>query len=178
MTNQIINFFGGPGIGKSKFAAGLFYYLKCRNISCELLHEYAKDLVYADRIRSLNCQPYVFGKQLYQLETLFGQTDIIICDSPLLLSNIYTDDALFHEIVFEQFDKYRDFNRNYLLTRNGLYDTKGRKEDLEQAINIDAEIEVILNKFSIPYKRIGGSAETLQNVLNEVLEPYIVDISA
>lgn len=42
----VINIFGGPGVGKSTVAAGLFYRLKCLHYSVELVEEFAKYLVY------------------------------------------------------------------------------------------------------------------------------------
>ena len=39
---KVISFFGSPGTGKSTTSAGLFYEMKNRDISCELVNEYAK----------------------------------------------------------------------------------------------------------------------------------------
>ena len=42
----VVNFFAGPGAGKSSMAAGLFAELKFRGVNCELATEYAKDKVW------------------------------------------------------------------------------------------------------------------------------------
>jgi adenylate kinase family enzyme len=40
--SKVINLFGGPGCGKSTLAARIFSILKLKDISCELINEYAK----------------------------------------------------------------------------------------------------------------------------------------
>ena len=44
-----VNLFGGPGIGKSTTAAGVFNLLKLHGIETELITEFAKDLVWEER---------------------------------------------------------------------------------------------------------------------------------
>lgn len=40
----VINFFGGPGCGKSTMASRLFSELKSKGVKCEYVTEYAKDV--------------------------------------------------------------------------------------------------------------------------------------
>lgn len=46
---KVINIFGAPGCGKSTTAAGLFWRMKCDDMSVELVSEYAKACVFEDR---------------------------------------------------------------------------------------------------------------------------------
>lgn len=41
----VINLLGAPGAGKSTLAALIFSKLKMKNIACEIVTEFAKDLV-------------------------------------------------------------------------------------------------------------------------------------
>lgn len=41
-----INFLGEPSAGKSTIAAGLYFLMKKRRYSVEIVTEYAKDLIY------------------------------------------------------------------------------------------------------------------------------------
>ena len=41
----VVNFFGGPGCGKSTTAAFLFGHMKVSDYKVELIHEVAKDFV-------------------------------------------------------------------------------------------------------------------------------------
>ena len=88
----VINLYGGPCCGKSTVAAGLFYELKCKGIECELTGEVAKDKVWDDNPWVLRNQPYIFGKQLHRIWRLEDKVDLIVCDSPILLSMIYSQE--------------------------------------------------------------------------------------
>lgn len=85
----IVNLFGGPVSGKSTAAAGLFCLLKMHGIKCELVTEFAKDLVWEERYKTLKNQQYIFGKQYHKIWRVLNQVDVILTDSPLMLSIIY-----------------------------------------------------------------------------------------
>ena len=48
MKTKVLNLYGGPGVGKSTGAAYIFSMLKLAGINCELVREYAKELVGAE----------------------------------------------------------------------------------------------------------------------------------
>lgn len=50
----IVNLFGQPSCGKSTNSARLFAMLKDLNINCELVTEYAKELTWEERHRTLS----------------------------------------------------------------------------------------------------------------------------
>lgn len=90
MGNAIIlNLFSGPGAGKSTMAADIFAKLKRAGVNSELASEYAKDKVWEKSLSILENQIYVFGKQHHRLFRLKSQVDVIVTDSPILLSAIY-----------------------------------------------------------------------------------------
>jgi hypothetical protein len=47
MKTKVINLYGGPGVGKSTTAVGLFYLMRRASIKCEYTSEYVKDVVVA-----------------------------------------------------------------------------------------------------------------------------------
>ena len=97
---KVINLFGGSGIGKSTLAAKLFSTLKEKGLECELVTEFAKDLVWEERKQALSCQPYVFGEQLRRQCIVGDKVDYIITHSPsasvvaLLGWGLYEQDIL------------------------------------------------------------------------------------
>ena len=93
----VINLTGAPGAGKSTGAAKLFYELKTLGINCELVSEFAKDKTWEHNMEALSNQVYVFGKQFYRISRCANQVDVIITDSPLLLSVIYNHDPILGE---------------------------------------------------------------------------------
>lgn len=168
---RIINLFGGPGVGKSTLAAGVFYYLKQNRVSCELVTEYAKTLTWENRQSTLQCQPYVFSKQLYGLEVLIDQVDIIVTDSPICLSLFYQADKYppsFSQSVIDIFNTFNNCNF-YIHRENDQYDESGRISDIEFAKNIDSRILSFLDKHNIDYITIPRSFESVELIGNKII---------
>jgi hypothetical protein len=147
MKATIINIFGGPGIGKSTIAAGLFYALKRKHLLVELVPEYAKELTYADSDRGLGDQLSIFAEQNSRLRTVADKCKYVITDSPLPLNIIYHNPAtnivpqrLFFDLVMGTFSQYKNFNVSLLRDPTREYQTLGRREDLRAAKAIDEQI--------------------------------------
>ena len=85
----IVNLFAGPCAGKSTVAADVFSTLKKSGIEIEQITEYAKQLTWQKHYNVLYNQPYVFAKQLNSVYRVAGQVDVIVTDSPFILSGIY-----------------------------------------------------------------------------------------
>ena len=132
----VINLFGAPGAGKSTGAAIVFAALKQAGINAELITEFAKDKTWEHNATALGCQEYVFGKQSYRLARCKADVDVIVTDSPLPLSILYTQDPAlladdaFHKVVMNVFNSYH--NCNYYINRTKAYNPKGRNQTEEQ----------------------------------------------
>jgi len=109
---KIINLYAGPSAGKSTTRAGLFHEMKLLGLNVEEVPEYAKDLTWEKRLNTLQCQPYVFGKQLYRIYRLLGQVEYIITDSPLLLSIVYSKEwpQSFKQSVIDIYEQMDNFS--------------------------------------------------------------------
>jgi hypothetical protein len=168
---KFINFFGGPGLGKSTLAAGVFSRLKELDIDCELVIEQAKILTWSKRQLELACQPYVHGKQLKMLHVLNGQVDFVLTDSPTLLSAFYSANKYPKSFTSFVVDTFHSFdNINFLLTRQKKYNPNGRNQTLAEAKEIDKNIQKMLAKFDIEYTMVGSDIEDrVKFVVNEVL---------
>ena len=171
----VINLFGGPGCGKSTVAAGLFYKLKCHGVyDCELVTEVAKDIIWSGAPHQLANQPYVFGEQYFRMWRLIGKVDIIITDSPILLSINYdiTKTQEFADLVLT---KFKDFNNhNFYLSRTDYqqpFVLNGRVNDLESSLLKDKEIIDTLDKYKVKYLRVDGNSEDKTDfIFNSILE--------
>lgn len=144
MKTKIIQILGGAGIGKSCYAGELFVLMKKKLYDVELALEYAKDLVYENRLTTLQNQIYVFGKQLHRVQRLIGKVEYIITDSPIILSSIYGEGypECFHQLVRHTHDSFD--NVTILLNRGFDYNPNGRLQTLEEAILIDEKIKKYL----------------------------------
>lgn len=77
-----INLWAGPGIGKSRTAAGLFNLMKHRGHKVELVTERAKFFTYEGNVSALKDQFYLMCLQEYSQRIVADQVDYIITDSP------------------------------------------------------------------------------------------------
>ena len=164
---KCINFFGGPGTGKSTNATGLFYEMKKLRMNAEYVHEYAKDLVYDGRHNVLADQIYILAKQNRMLSRLEGKgVDYAITDSPLPTGLLYTPDSYFpsfRPLVQEVFNSYN--NLNIVLTRNHPYDPIGRYQDEAGAIEVDRKLETLMESLGLNYVTMPSDDDVPARVL-------------
>lgn len=163
--------FAGPGAGKSTIAAHAYAKLKWRGVDVELVTEYAKDLVWEGRSQALDNQIYVFGKQLQRLNILVGQVDVIVTDSPLLLSCIYKTENLSQSFDSVVLDVFNDFNNiNYFIERRNPYNPKGRLQTAEEAKIKNNEIKTFLESNNIQFDNILGNIDGVDAIVSDVMQ--------
>lgn len=167
---KVINFFGGPGCGKSTAASGLFYNMKKEWANAELVTEYAKDLVWSGSQHLLAEQVLVFAQQSHRLNRLKNKVDFAITDSPLLLSAFYIPKKYpesFKQLCFDFYNSYE--NINYFITRTHEYSSVGRLQNEEEADLISAQMKEFLNVNNIPYTEILAGDDIPQIIMQELL---------
>lgn len=141
-----INFFAGPGAGKSTTTARVFSQLKERGYSVEHVGEYVKAWAYQKRDIKKFDQVYLFGKQQqYEYRYLSQGVKNIVTDSPCFLSVIYGLKYLPPQsripaairMLCDEYDK--DFPCvNIFLRRNGKpYIQEGRYQSHDDAKKLD-----------------------------------------
>jgi len=176
----VINFYGGPGSGKSTAAAGLFYKMKLAGYSVELTDEFAKECVWENNVPMLADQLYVLAHQHRKILRLAGKVDYVITDSPVLLSPIYREkygEALYSDnidkMALECYKLY-PHNINFMLTRPEKgFDQNGRAQDLEESLNIDKEIEEQFDALNIGFVKLNNHLQNaeaaFQHITNSLL---------
>lgn len=155
---RVINFFGGPGAGKSTAASGLFYEMKKKWVSAELVTEFAKELVWSGSSHMLSHQNLVFANQEHRLNRLQGKVELAVSDSPLLLSAYYAPPHYpisFKQSVFDFFNSYE--NINIFVRRSHEYASEGRLQGADDADSIAETMEEFLLENGIPYYAITAS---------------------
>lgn len=168
---KVINVIAGPGAGKSTLASGLYHEAKRRGWNVELVTEVAKDLVWEGRHCALSNQAYVFGRQMQRIHRLEGQVDIVITDSPVLLSAIYAPEdypSEWEQVVVTLWKRYNNYVA--LLGRGPWFDDRGRVHSLDASIEIDRRIAVLLAKHDITYTQVDHGYQSPGEVLDTVLE--------
>lgn len=173
---NVINFFGGPGAGKSTTAAALFTLLKLHSgIQCELITEFAKDLVWEERFHTFENQFYLFAKQQHRVWRVADKVDFTITDSPVLLSNVYGEhynrycaNESFYDYVLMEFNRYN--NINFYIERKKKYIDNGRNESEQEAQIIADKIKACLDENNIEYISINGDMAGINTALDTILK--------
>lgn len=189
-STQVINLHGGPGVGKSTIAAGVFSKLKAKNVSVELVVEFPKEITWEETQKLLENQIYIFSEQFRRQWRLLDKVDFVITDSPLLLYSIYFDYYLdklnkkhdaeiakYNNLCREFFDQtYLQFhNIDYFISRrfeeiDGKivypdYEISGRNQNIQEAINLDKKIRDKLYKYDAAYRTVSGKVSDVVNVI-------------
>lgn len=165
----IINFFGGPCAGKSTQAAGLYYKLKMKGISCELITEYAKDKTWEKNMVALGNQLFVSANQVYRQECVEGQVDVLIIDSPIILGLFYCNDrnkrkSMYYKKLMREIFNEKN-NLNIFMVRNKKFSKVGRIHTKEQSEAVDYKIKGFFKSSKIPLIEINSTISGLREIL-------------
>lgn len=176
----VVNLFGGPGTGKSTTASLVFGQLKSEGIRTELVHGFAKDLTWEKREEALRYQPYIFGKQSYHVHRLLGKADVIVTDSPILLSShIYSRHTFGAQrsalralgiATWNEWDTLSVFlQRNKALHP---FVQAGRNQNEEESTNLDQAIRGMLDELQVTYYSVlvgPTAAQLVSSLVHEEL---------
>jgi hypothetical protein len=178
MKTKVINFVSGPSCGKSLCSALIFAELKMRHLSCELVQEYAKQLVWQDRLDELDNQYQVSMEQYKMINAVKNKVEYIVTDSPLLLGlfyNRYHKNNVSNVNKTEEMilNKIKEFDNIYiLLERNDefKFEKEGRIHSEEESKMIDKKMEELLKEFGFKYLKIKSSKDNIENMVKYILE--------
>jgi adenylate kinase family enzyme len=169
-----VNLYGAPGSGKSTGAAFVFSKLKLNDIDCEYVQEYAKDKVWEENTGMFNDplnQIYIGAKQFYRLNRLNGKVDVVITDSPLLLSTMY----IYKEYEKEYTSLFKKLNANFntcnvFINRVKPYNSNGRNQTENEANTISDLIKDKLTHLKVPFTEVNGNEFGYLKIVNLVEE--------
>lgn len=168
----VLNIYSGPGAFKSATAAGVFTLLKAHGIDCEMVYEFAKDLVWEGSVTNFNDQTFILGNQHHRLWRLDKKVEVIILDSPILFSIVYKPDTLGKEFIDNVLSIYNMYNNiNIFLKRdlNTPFDNNGRNHNLKESIELDNEIKKVLKNYNIPFTKLNAGIDSINNVTSILL---------
>ena len=168
----VVNFFAGPGTGKSTTMAHCFAELKWKGYDCEMATEYAKDKVWEGSEHVLNNQFYVSGKQNHRLKRLEGKVQIILTDSPLLLATYYgrKEPQEFRDLLIKYHETFE--NLNVFLRRQKDYNPNGRLQTLEEAKAIDDEFYNMVGSQRGDLLEIEATKDNVNTIVEVIEKKY------
>ena len=176
MAKHLICLYGGPGSGKSCCAAGLYHELKKQDKDVELCREFVKDWVWEKRPILQGDHIYFFGEQMRRELTLLREVDIVITDSPLLLTieyeKAYCKSPYVMPILADKYNSIlEEMNvtvHHFFLHRTKAYNPKGRNETEDQAEALDRAIYATLCNRGVDPIELVCDAYIVNNILMEL----------
>lgn len=183
MESLIINFFGGPGIGKSTQSAGLFTEMKKHHMDVELTYEFPKIVAWEGNLSAVQDQFYITANQHRNISRLYGKVKYIIVDSPILLGTFYKNrygtgypasfyGDKFDEFVWDLFSRYNSLN--VLLTRDdSTFNENGRFQGLQESKEIDYDIKETLFNNNIPFVEFSVNNNTPLDIFKYITKNNI-----
>jgi len=180
MDSIIINFFGGPGIGKSTQSSGLFTEMKKQHMDVELTFEFPKIMAWEGNISAVQDQFFITANQHRNISRLYGKVKYIIVDSPILLGTFYKNrygtgypasfyGDKFDEFVWDLFKRYKSLNI-FLNRDDTTFNKNGRFQDLIESKSIDIDIKNTLLKNNIPFIEFSVNKNTPFDIFNYIIE--------
>lgn len=170
----IVNLLGAPCAGKSTTRAGVFHRLKRSGVNVEEATGEAKDMTYEERHLTLRCQPYIFAKQLRNLERMIGKIDVIVTDGPIILSLFYTKKyrSDYYGPTFDAFvlaQHRRLGGMNYFINRTGPYSPIGRNQTEAEADQIAEDLKTMLNENEIAFQDVDDGPDLHERIALDVI---------
>ena len=168
----VVNLISGPGVGKSILTSDVFSAIKKKYVSAEIAHEYIKKKLREKALKAVESQIYIFAKQQFQLFSLKDEVDVIVTDSPIILSAVYdkSNCPFLRGLILKEFNKYN--NMNYFIKRdeNVPYEQEGRYQDLVGAKKSDTIVLDFLAKESIDSKVVNGiGKDSLDLIVSDII---------
>lgn len=167
----VVNLFGAPGAGKSTGAAYIFSRLKMAGVNAELVTEFAKDKVWEESKAVFQNQVYIFGKQYFRISRVDGKVDVVITDSPILLSSFYANDKVlgdeFDTFIMKVFNSYDSMN--IFINRVKPYNPSGRFQTEAESDALSKEMHTFLDKHNVTCVQYDGCIEGYDALVNDIL---------
>lgn len=173
----VVNLFGAPGAGKSTGAAYIFSKLKMAGVNAELVTEFAKDKVWEESKAVFQNQVYIFGKQYFRISRVQDKVDVVITDSPIILSSFYANDDVlgeeFDTLVTKVFDSYNSMN--VFIDRVKPYNPAGRFQTERESDEVSKEMIKFLANHNIECEHYAGDIQGYDKLVKDIrwkFNPY------
>lgn len=174
---KVINFISGPSCGKSLMSALTFAELKMNHYSSEYVQEYAKGLIYANKLDELDNQFQVSLQQYRMIKPLQGVIDYIICDSGLLIGLMYnrlstTNVSNVQKTEEMIISKMSEFDNIYIYLERDPeipYEKEGRLQNEEESKVIDKLFKGLLDELKLEYKCFKSGKESIEGIVKYIL---------
>lgn len=176
MKTKVINLVGAPSAGKSVMAALLFAELKMRHYSAEYVQEYAKTLIWQNRLEELDNQYTVSMEQYKMIKGVNNKVEFICLDSPLLIGLYYNRNYRLNVSDVKKTEsmilsKMKEFDNIYIFlekNENYPYETAGRIHSEEESKVISLDFIELMKELGIKYKSFVSDKSNINAMLEYI----------
>lgn len=151
--------------------------MKQKRASVELVSEYAKQLVFEDRLNVLkNDQLYVFAKQHRKVLILQDTVDYIITDSPFVQGiNYLGDDSIYDKtslttLMLGAHNRYPNYNILLCRVADIPYEQMGRYQNEQQANAVSNKIINFLQSHNIKFDMFFTGENDMRTIISNTME--------
>ncbi len=174
--SYVVNFIASPGTGKTLMAALTFAALKCEHNTCELVQEFAKELVWKEEYETLNNQWYVSENQYKRLKSVYKKVKFVVTDSPLFLGVYYNRNYPDNVCNVEKTEKMilqkiKEFNNIYIFLKKNEefpFENIGRVHNEQQSLKIQNDLKEILEEFGISFLEVKSDANAVGDIVKYI----------
>lgn len=172
---KIIEFFGGPGSGKTTSATHCFSAFKRRGIECEFTREYAQEAIFAQQTYQLAHQVIVAANQYRKYTELQDAGHkLVFSDSSILLSKIYGAGSPKHDLLLPILDAlHGDFEviKVFVTRSDRPFSQRGRVHTEGQS----RELDILIKSRCGPFHYVVDSNIESLNSFVDLLEKDLYD---
>lgn len=161
MKTKFIQFWGGPGTGKSSTASYLFSWFKNndRDTPVEFVPEYTKALVYSKGVEEIDWQ-FFYNLQRTAMEGLIGRVKYVFVENPVDLFSFYKKDLQVDNSIF------REHVVDVFLERTREYKQYGRYQSEEDAKKLDDGMRLYMETIGRESVYVPANLDGQQTLLN------------
>lgn len=169
----VVNLYGAPGAGKSTGAAYVFSQLKMRGVNAELVTEFAKDKVWEGSKAVFENQAYIFGKQYFRISRVKDKVDVVVTDSPIILSCFYGEND---PILGEEFNAFvKKVSASFcsldaFIDRVKPYNPVGRFQTEEQSDDISQKLQDLLASYGVQLQHYPGDLNGYDKLVEDTIK--------
>lgn len=174
---RVINFYAGPGCGKSTSSAYCFAALKQAGVNCELVREFVKEWAWQGIPVGVYDQFYFLGKQIKKESMVLGKVDYAITDSPVWLAAFYATQTTpplkgLDACVAGYYEQAERDGHQYIhvwLRRTKPYVQAGRYHTEAQSRQVDVDLRHFLSDRGVNLVEVDSDFASIDALLGGML---------